>query len=169
MAESSAQEADLKSALEAALHGNGVLSEVKARIRAEAFLALNDKTKPCPAVCRENLILNELIREYLEFNQYSYTAVVLDAESGHTGERMHRKVLCRELGYPDEMAEAEGNGASTAIPLLYSVLAALLRGKEESRVQAEQDAEAEKRSEIHAVANITGATCQDPIVLQRPQ
>ena len=37
------------------------------------------QTKPCPAVCRENLILNELIREYLEFNQYSYTAVVLDA------------------------------------------------------------------------------------------
>ena len=30
-----------------------------------------------PELCRENLLLNELIREYLTFNDYKYTSSVL--------------------------------------------------------------------------------------------
>ncbi len=34
-----------------------------------------------PELCEENLLINELIREYLQFNQYKYTDSVLVAES----------------------------------------------------------------------------------------
>ena len=61
------------------LQNRGVLGEVKARIRAEVFNALEDPSEPRPALSNENMIINELIREYLEFNKYKYTASVLRA------------------------------------------------------------------------------------------
>lgn len=61
------------------LESRGVLSQLKARIRAEVFSALDDQREPRPSLSHENLLINELIREYLEFNQYRYTASVLTA------------------------------------------------------------------------------------------
>jgi len=56
-----------------------VLGQLKARIRAEVFSALDDQNTPRPPLSHENLLINELIREYLEFNKYRYTASVLTA------------------------------------------------------------------------------------------
>lgn len=61
------------------LESRGVLGQLKARIRAEVFSALDDQQEPRPALSHENLLINELIREYLEFNKYRYTASVLTA------------------------------------------------------------------------------------------
>ncbi|PNI11137.1 FOPNL isoform 6 [Pan troglodytes] len=58
----------------------GVLGHLKARIRAEVFNALDDDREPRPSLSHENLLINELIREYLEFNKYKYTASVLIAD-----------------------------------------------------------------------------------------
>lgn len=61
------------------LESRGVLAQLKARIRAEVFSALDDQREPRPPLSHENLLINELIREYLEFNKYRYTASVLTA------------------------------------------------------------------------------------------
>uniref|UniRef100_A0A8C8XEM0 Centrosomal protein 20 n=2 Tax=Panthera TaxID=9688 RepID=A0A8C8XEM0_PANLE len=69
--------AELKAVLKDTLEKRGVLGHLKARIRAEVFNALNDESEPRPPLSHENLLINELIREYLEFNKYKYTASVL--------------------------------------------------------------------------------------------
>ena len=61
------------------LENRGVLNQIKARIRAEVFNALDDHTEPPPSLSNENMLINELIREYLQFNNYKYTASVLQA------------------------------------------------------------------------------------------
>jgi len=61
------------------LENRGVLGQLRARIRAEVFSALNDPTDSRPEVSRENFLINELIREYLEFNHYKYASSVLTA------------------------------------------------------------------------------------------
>ena len=66
-------------ALRESLESRGVLGQLKARIRAEVFSALDDQSEPRPALSHDNLLINELIREYLEFNKYRYTASVLTA------------------------------------------------------------------------------------------
>ncbi|KAF0037791.1 hypothetical protein F2P81_010665 [Scophthalmus maximus] len=70
---------ELKCAVRETLESRGVLGQLKARIRAEVFGALDDRREPRPPLSHENLLLNELIREYLEFNKYRHTASVLTA------------------------------------------------------------------------------------------
>ena len=45
-----------------------VSRHLRARIWAELFNALADKGEPWPSLSHENLLINESIREYLEFN-----------------------------------------------------------------------------------------------------
>ncbi|XP_066238647.1 centrosomal protein 20 isoform X5 [Saccopteryx leptura] len=89
--------AELKAVLKDTLEKRGVLGHLKARIRAEVFNALNDDGEPQPPLSHENLLINELIREYLEFNKYKYTASVLIAESGQPAVPLDRQFLIHEL------------------------------------------------------------------------
>ena len=73
---------ELKEVLKETLEDRGVLQEVKARIRAEIFNTLNEKPTKKPELSNENLIINELIREYLVFNNYTHALAVLLPESG---------------------------------------------------------------------------------------
>lgn len=75
------------------LESRGVLSQLKARIRAEVFSALDDQREPRPPLSHENLLINELIREYLEFNKYRYAASVLAAGGCKDG-CMHDQHQC---------------------------------------------------------------------------
>jgi len=61
------------------LENRGVLGHIKARVRAEVFNALDDEKDDSPPLSNENMLINELIREYLEFNKYKYSASVLQA------------------------------------------------------------------------------------------
>jgi len=117
---------ELHVALRDSLDQRGVLSSIRATIRAEIFNALEDQdavnVNPAErAPSSENLILNELIREYLEYNGYLNTLSVFHPETGQpttpTG-RISREVLVHELGVTD------GERAKR-VPLLYSVLAKL--------------------------------------------
>lgn len=67
------------SAVRDILDSRGVLGQLKASIRAEVFNALDDQRAPQTTLSHENLLINELIREYLEFNKYRHTASVLTA------------------------------------------------------------------------------------------
>ncbi|XP_012866599.1 PREDICTED: lisH domain-containing protein FOPNL isoform X4 [Dipodomys ordii] len=71
---------ELKTVLKDTLEKRGVLGYLKARIRAEVFHALDDDQEPRPPLSHENLLINELIREYLDFNKYKYTESVLMAD-----------------------------------------------------------------------------------------
>ncbi|XP_075798228.1 centrosomal protein 20 isoform X1 [Microtus pennsylvanicus] len=112
---------ELKAVLKDTLEKRGVLGHLKARIRAEVFSALDDDHEPRPSLSHENLLINELIREYLEFNKYKYTASVLIAESGQPVVPLDRQFLIRELNAFEESKD-------NSIPLLYGVLAHFLRG-----------------------------------------
>lgn len=110
---------ELKEALIETLDNRGVLGQVKAKVRAEIFAALDDEQIPRPQLPRENVIINELIREYLEYNGYHHTLSVLLPESGHPEEhQFNRQFLAGELRLQD-------NERSGSLPLIYSLVRGL--------------------------------------------
>merc|ERR1712093_196543 len=94
----------------------GVLGKVKAQVRAEIFSALDDDEAQRPELPKSNVIINELIREYLEYNQYHHTLSVLLPESGHPEERcFDRRFLASEL-------RVQEDDRSRGLPLLYALV-----------------------------------------------
>eukprot|EP00947_MAST-08B_sp_MAST-8B-sp1_P004679 g4679.t1 len=69
---------------------------------------------PKPQVADENLVINELIREYLEFNGYRHTLSVFLPETGQPNQPMDRALIA------DQLSVAE-DAASDRVPLIYSV------------------------------------------------
>ncbi|NXY84004.1 FOPNL protein, partial [Alcedo cyanopectus] len=110
------------------LEKRGALGEIKARIRAEVFNALDDQSVPRPPLSHENLLINEIIREYLEYNKYKYTASVLTAESGQPEVPLDRQFLAKELNIVEDT-----NGK--AVPLLYGIISHFLHGGKEGSAQ----------------------------------
>ncbi|XP_015215631.2 centrosomal protein 20 isoform X1 [Lepisosteus oculatus] len=113
---------ELKLALKETLESRGVLGQLKARIRAEVFNALDDQNEARPPLSHENLLVNELIREYLDFNKYRYTASVLTVgrrgageESGQPELPLDRQFLANELNVVED-------ASARSVPLLYSLL-----------------------------------------------
>ncbi|XP_037546205.1 lisH domain-containing protein FOPNL [Nematolebias whitei] len=106
---------ELKTAVRDTLESRGVLCQLKARIRAEVFGALDDQREPRPLLSHENLLINELIREYLEFNKYRHTASVLTAESGQPEAALDRHFLADELKVSED-------ASSKSVPLLYGLV-----------------------------------------------
>lgn len=96
----------------------GKLNKFKAELRA-AVMGVLSKTstdlKP-PQIPEETQILNELIREYLDWNGYRYSEQILVAETGQSSEKMSREALSSKLGVLDD-------SRTTKIPLLYFVIA----------------------------------------------
>ncbi|XP_047434790.1 lisH domain-containing protein FOPNL [Mugil cephalus] len=112
---------ELKCAVRETLESRGVLGQLKARIRAEVFSALDDQREPRPPLSHENLLINELIREYLEFNKYRYAASVLTAESGQPEVPLDRQFLANELKVAEDIS-------SKSVPLLYGLVSHFLNG-----------------------------------------
>ncbi|XP_052456537.1 centrosomal protein 20-like isoform X2 [Carassius gibelio] len=112
---------ELKTALRETLEARGVLGQLKARIRAEVFRALDDESAPRPPLSHENLLINELIREYLEFNKYRYTASVLTA-AGQPEVPLDREFVASELNVAED-------SCAKAVPLLYGLLTHFLSSK----------------------------------------
>lgn len=59
-----------------ALDNKGITNEVKAKLRAEIFSILEDNSYEKPKLSQENLLINDLIREYMDFNHYNYSKSV---------------------------------------------------------------------------------------------
>ncbi|CAL8358816.1 unnamed protein product [Boreogadus saida] len=53
-----------------------------ATIGETAERALEDGSEPRPPLSHHNLLINQLVGDYLEFNQYRYAASVLKAGPG---------------------------------------------------------------------------------------
>lgn len=103
-----------------------MLGQLKARIRAEVFSALDDQREPRPSLSHENLLINELIREYLEFNKYRYTASVLTAESGQPEVPLDRQFLANELKVTED-------ASSKSVPLLYGLVGHFVNSSDNGR------------------------------------
>lgn len=104
---------DMKTVLKESLEERGVLSELRARLRAEIFNSLNDKPLDRPKLSNENLIINELIREYLIFNNYTHSLSVFLPESGQPERApFDRSYITKKLNIQEDSKSRE-------LPLLY--------------------------------------------------
>ncbi|NXV03529.1 FOPNL protein, partial [Cettia cetti] len=157
------------------LEKRGALAQIKARIRAEVFNALDDGSEPRPALSRENLLINELIREYLEYNKYKYTASVLTAESGQPEVPLDRQFLAKELNIVED-------ASGKSVPLLYGILSYFLHGGKGECTQnilpkgslltfpkqnlGKPPAERNQKDRIPEPGRMAGTNIEEPLILQ---
>ena len=104
---------ELKEVQKEHLEGTGTLNEIRSRMRAEIFNTLNNKNTEKPQLSKQNLIINELIREYLIFNNYNYSNAVFVPESGQPDKKLEREFLSKQLNIVEDTQ-------SRQLPLLYS-------------------------------------------------
>ncbi|OQS05775.1 lisH domain-containing protein FOPNL-like, partial [Thraustotheca clavata] len=109
-------------ALKETLEARGTMGPIKARLRAEIFQAL-DEGGAKPKLSNENLIINELIREYFEYNGYRHALSVFLPESGQPQDPpFQRRFLAHELNINEDPRYNQ-------IPLLYSIITALQQAR----------------------------------------
>lgn len=63
---------ELKDALKDTLEENGTLSKIRAMMRESIFNVIESHEKPKPKLSDENLLINEMIREYLIYNNFYF-------------------------------------------------------------------------------------------------
>ena len=104
---------ELKNALKETLEQKGVLNEIRAKMRQSIFEAIESDDKPQPKLSNENLIINALIKEYLDYNNYLHTASVFQSESGQP--KLDRNFITSQLNIIE-------TNQSQQVPLLYSLI-----------------------------------------------
>ena len=104
---------ELKNALKETLEQKGVLNEIRAKMRQSIFEAIESDDKPQPKLSNENLIINALIKEYLDYNSYLHTSSVFQAESGQP--KLDRNFITSQLNIIE-------TNQSQQVPLLYSLI-----------------------------------------------
>ncbi|XP_053603579.1 centrosomal protein 20-like [Plodia interpunctella] len=114
-------ERELIEGIKELLKKNGHFNKLQAETRAKVTQALQERQLPQgsvpPTPTDEVLLVNELIREYLEWNGYLYTATVMTSEAALPQEKKSRSNLCLEVGVRD-------NERSSALPLLANIVSA---------------------------------------------
>ncbi|KPJ05997.1 LisH domain-containing protein FOPNL [Papilio machaon] len=117
---------DVLDAIKNVLRKSGDLSKIQAEMRAKVTEILQDRQFTNNPGCRnlcpppptaEVLLINDLIKEYLEWNGYLYTSTVLTSEAALPKEKRTRAELCAEVGVKDDEK-------SSALPLLTNIVAA---------------------------------------------
>ena len=106
---------ELKNALKETLEQRGVLNKIKAIMRQEIYEAIENDDNPKPQLSKENSIINELIKEYLNYKNYSHSSSVFQSEAGKPKDIYDRNKISKELN----IIENESNKQK---PLLYSIL-----------------------------------------------
>jgi lisH domain-containing protein FOPNL len=104
---------EMKEVLKEHLEKNGALNEIRSKLRSEVFNTLNNGQKNHQSLSNQNLIINELIREYLSFNNYNYTNSVLIPEAGQPEKPLDRNIVANQLNIAE-------SSESRQLPLLYS-------------------------------------------------
>lgn len=109
--------AEFKSVIKRTLQECGALDRARGLIRAELYKAIRDETLTSPPhLSNENLMINELIREYLDFNGYRDTMSVMLPETGQpVVPAFSRSFLARRLHLPE-------TPETRRVPLLYVML-----------------------------------------------
>jgi len=105
------------------LRNTGVLDNLESQARKEVLglfvgggrLGKSQQERPAP---ESNFVINELIKEYLEWNGYSNASQVLCLESGHPKTKTPRPDLEASLN-------VECGQNSRKVPLLYTIVSRL--------------------------------------------
>ena len=106
---------ELKNALKDTLEQKGVLNQIRAIMRQSIFEAIESDDKPQSKTSNEDLIINELIKEYLIYNNYLHSASVFQAETGHPKDQLDRNYIANYLNIIE-------TNSSRQLPLLYSII-----------------------------------------------
>jgi lisH domain-containing protein FOPNL len=120
---------DLKDALRDALERRGSLGALRAQIRHEVFAAMEDGADAAHPTPPENVILNEMIREYLEFNHYGHSLAVFAPEAGLPPKPLPRSYVAQQAHLHE----------TNELPLLYSLLAPSAAAREQATPAPEQE------------------------------
>ena len=114
-----ASEKELHRAITDSLKENGFLDKMSAEVRTEILRILKGDKVSNPKLpidlSTDNFVINELIKEYLQWNQYNQTHEVLSLETGQPRQRISRKELENTLNLTC------GENAAK-IPLLYALI-----------------------------------------------
>ena len=116
-----ASEKDLCKTVTQSLRENGFLDKMSADVRKEILEILTNERKNhqlSPELSAENFVINELIKEYLEWNSFNQTSDVLSLESGQPKQRISRSEL-------ENTMNIQSGENSAKIPLLYSIISSL--------------------------------------------
>ena len=114
---------ELKSSLKETLIKEGILNKIKAEIRKGIYDIIDRDNNPKPNLTKENFIINLLIKEYLDYNNYSFSSNVFESETGQLKNDFNRNELTKELN----IIEGENNKNR---PILYSILQGLINHEE---------------------------------------
>ena len=103
----------------------GILDQLSCSVRAEVLQVLKhpDQKKPEHQKSYEdpdstNFLINELIKEYLNYNGYEHTANVLSVESGQPQRQAERNDL-------EAVLRVHTGPNAKQVPLLYSIVSSL--------------------------------------------
>ncbi|KAJ0178662.1 hypothetical protein K1T71_005437 [Dendrolimus kikuchii] len=122
-------EKDLLIAIKDLLKRNGHLNKISAEVNVKNLVCMyiiqfnslvtytGDEKQGPPQPTEEVLLINELVREYLEWNGYLYTASVMTSEAAMPKTKQTRAALCMEVGVKDDEK-------SSVLPLLSNIIAA---------------------------------------------
>ena len=115
--------ASLEEALKQSLEERGILDELKSKIRAEVIKAINEdesvkKNKYTECVSREDFLIGEMFKEYLQFKGLTNTFDVFCMESKRPKELLERESLEANLN-----VSCGPNAAS--VPIIYAILSDL--------------------------------------------
>ena len=111
---------ELKNALKETLEQKGVLNQIRAIMRQSIFEAIESDDKPQQTLSNDNLIINELIKEYLNYNNYLHSLSVFQAETGQPKNKLDRDFIANQLNIIE-------TNSSKQLPLLYTILFGLKR------------------------------------------
>ena len=122
-------EIELFEAVEEVLKEKGVLDQLTCQVRAEILQVLKtsfatqktaskEEKEVSSASSSSNFIVNELIKEYLDYNGYQNTADILAIESNLPKKRITRVELERSL-------KVHSGPNAKQVPLLYSIVSDL--------------------------------------------
>ena len=120
-------------AIEEKLRANGIIDRLSCSVRAEVLQILkhpesrqklpkSDDGLPPPAGSTDpdstNFLINELIKEYLDYNGYEHTADILSVESGQPQRRADRNDL-------EAVLRVHTGPNAKQVPLIYSIVSSL--------------------------------------------
>ena len=113
-------ESEFIDTVEKALKDNGVLEHLACQVRVEILQVLKSSLKVTQekkviAETTNHFLINELIKEYLEFNGYKHSADILSVESGQPSKRVERNDLENAL-------KIHTGPNAKQVPLLYSMV-----------------------------------------------
>ena len=114
---------ELKTSLKETLIKEGILNKIKAEMRQEIYNFIDKDNEPKPNLTKENFIINLLIKEYFDYNNYTFSSNVLVSETGQIKTDFNRDELTKELN----IIESVNNKNK---PLLYSILSGFMNHEE---------------------------------------